>query len=798
MRTTLTIFLILILKSGIAQFQHIRGTVVDKDAQFAMPGVVVTLINGNDTLSRSTTDMDGEFRLENVAPGRYTLSFRMTGFEPVVINAEHISGKELLLRIEMEERIASMKEVTVTAHSGNRGDAANEMATVSARRFSVEETNRYAGSRGDPARMASNYAGVNGNDDSRNDIIVRGNSPLGVLWMIDGLTIPNPNHFAIAGSQGGPVTVLNNKLLANSDFYTGAFPAEFGNSLSSVFDLRFRNGNNEQYEFTGQFGILGTEITAEGPFSKNNKGTFLFSYRYSTLKMFEFMGLRIGTDAVPTYQDLNFKLNFPLGSKTNLSVFGIGGLSGIDIKLSDEEAPSGELQLYGDNDRDQYFDTGMGMLGASLKHQVSEKTYLQFALGAGIERQHAVHDYFERYVDSITGNYVVDSLGPLMRYEFLQSRISSSGSLNSKLSGRHLIKVGYGIDAININNRDSIRNDLGDWTRRWDYQGWNVLVRLYAQWKYRMTEDITINAGLHSQYMTMSNSISPIEPRAGLRWELSPKHTLSAGIGLHSQMQPLYTYVYQLIDSTGSPLPPHNATMDFTKSWHYVLGYDWTIGPQMRIKAEAYYQSIYDAPVQNRPSSFSMLNMGSGFSRIFPDTLVNDGTGRNYGLELTIEKFFSKQFFFLATGSIYDSKYKGSDGVLRNTDFNSNFAANFLLGSEFKAGKKGQLTLGTAVTWAGGRRYGVVDTTATTAVNELIYLDQGYNEFQFQDYFRLDLKIQYRINAGRITHELAVDLVNILDNENILELSYTGNPNDPIQQNYQLGFLPLFYYRIDF
>src|SRR5690606_8202793 len=127
-----------------------------------------------------------------------------------------ISGKELVLTVEMEESAEEMEEFVVEGNS--RGEAGNEMATISARRFSVDETNRYAGSRGDPARMASNYAGVQGADDSRNDIVVRGNSPLGVLWRVEGVDIPNPNHFAIAGSQGGPVTILNNKMLANSDF----------------------------------------------------------------------------------------------------------------------------------------------------------------------------------------------------------------------------------------------------------------------------------------------------------------------------------------------------------------------------------------------------------------------------------------------------------------------------------------------------------------------------------------------------------------------------------------------------
>lgn len=286
--------------------QTIRGKVLDKETKITLPGASVVLLG--DSLNRRgvATDENGTFRLENVPVGRQSIRVSFIGYkEQTLSNIIVSSAKELVLTIELEESVAALKEIEITATK--KDQPINEMATVSVRAFDVEETERYAGSRGDPARMASNFAGVQGSDDSRNDIIVRGNSPLGTLWRVEGVDVPNPNHFAIAGTSGGPVSILNNKVIANSDFMTGAFPAEYGNTVSGVFDVRFRNGNNEKYEYTGQFGFLGTELTAEGPISRKNGSSFLINYRYSTLKLFESMKIKIGTSAVPNYQDGAFK-----------------------------------------------------------------------------------------------------------------------------------------------------------------------------------------------------------------------------------------------------------------------------------------------------------------------------------------------------------------------------------------------------------------------------------------------------------------------------------------------------------
>lgn len=776
--------------------QTIRGKVVDKESRYPLIGVNVVVISDTTQLLGAATDLDGNYRIEGVSVGRHRVKISYLGYYDKVIPVVVNSGKELILNTDIEESSVEMKAVEINADDNN-GGVRNEMALVSVTSFSVEETDKYAGSRGDPARMASNFAGVQGADDSRNDIIVRGNSPLGVLWRVEGIDIPNPNHFAISGSSGGPQSMLNNKLMANSDFFTGAFPAEYGNSISGVFDLKLRNGNNEKHEFSAQFGFLGTEILAEGPLSKKKGSSYLASYRYSTLALFGGLGISIGTSAVPKYQDLSFKLNFPQKKGGSISIFGISGISDIDIVLSDDKDPS--IELFGEQDRDQYFGTGMAVGGLTYVKPLNEKTFFKATVAGSIENQHTKHDYFKRRI--VNNEYVVDTLYQILGYSFNQTKFTVSSFINTKLTKKDVLKFGLNADMYMFDDRDSVFDDqvTNSWVTRWDYQGSAFLVQPYAQIKHKFSEVLAVNFGLHSQIFTLNNSVSPIEPRVGMKWNIDEKQTLNAGIGLHSQLQPTYTYFYQKPDGMGG-FVRHNENMDFTKSMHYILGYSNNVGKGLNFKLETYYQSLFNIPVEIHPSSFSMVNQGSGFSRFFPDTLQNTGTGTNYGIELTIQKAFSKSFFTMLTASVYNSTYKGSDGIERNTSYNGIYAVNFLIGKEFKVGERSTLNIGGKVTLAGGKRYGLVDTAASAAAREVIFRDSLFNEFQFRDYFRADIKINYKINAKKVTHEFGLDLVNFLGIKNLLNLTYAPTPTDPtrIVENTQLGFLPIFYYRIDF
>lgn len=786
--------------------QNVRGKIVDLESNHPLQGVRVEILS-SDSLKkyRTLTDESGFFTIKNVPVGKHDLVSKMMTYDVKTVTIEVNSGKETIVNLGLSESFTEIQEVLISARK--KGEIINEMATISAQQFSVEETNRYPGSRSDPARMASNFAGVQGADDSRNDIIIRGNSPLGVVWKVEGIDIPNPSHFATAGSSGGPVSVLNNKVLANSDFFMSAFPAEYGNSVSGVFDLKLRNGNNENHEFTGQFGLLGTELAAEGPMNKSKKSSYLIMGRYSTLSMFQALGIKIGTDAIPVYGDGALKLNWILKKGGSLSYFAIGGKSKIDILVSDQTEVSEEL--YGEGDRDQHFGTAMITNGFIYKKSLNEKTYVSSTIAYSHDVSKSNHEYLIRsvYTEGDIQKIRVDSLFPLMGYHFNTSKLSYYLCFNHKLSRRSLIKAGINFDGIYMNQKDSVLNqdslavgNYASFTNRWDYRGTSALIQPFFQWKYRITENMDFTAGLHIQYFSLSNSLSPIEPRLGWKYRMRKAQSIAFGAGMHSQIQPLYTYTYHL---KGNPEnKPHNQNMDFTKSVHSGIAYEKSFSKSFNVKSELYYQYLYNIPVSINSSAFSLVNMGGGFQRFFPDTLVNSGTGYNYGLEITIQKFFDKSYFFLFSGTLYDSKYRGSDKILRNTSYNGNFATNLLTGKEFKLNKKNSITIGLKVTYAGGKRYGYVDLAKTQYANELIFSDSAFNSRQFREYFRMDAKLNWKKNAHRVTHEIGIDLVNVLGTKNLLSLAYAPNVGDPtaepIAQRYQLGFLPIFYYKIDF
>jgi hypothetical protein len=784
--------------------QTVRGKVFDSETNYPLTGAKLLIeVEGQKYMAAATTD--GSFSILKVPVGKHQLVASAAFYDSRTLTIEVTSGRELIVQIPLQEKISEQNAVRVVGRK--QGEVLNEMAVLSAQQFSVEETNRYPGSRMDPARMASNFAGVNGADDSRNDIVVRGNSPLGVIYRVEGIDIPNPNHFAISGTSGGPVSLLNNKILGNSDFFMSAFPAEYGNSLSGVFDLKLRNGNNNQHEFTGQFGLLGTEFLAEGPLSKNGKSSYLIMGRYSTLTIFQKLNINLGTDAIPKYYDGAFKFNWMLKNGGQLALFGMGGSSDIAIKISDFKEYTEDL--YGEGDRDQYFGTSMITSGLNYKKSINEKTFISSTLAFSQEMQRTNHDYLRnRRLDTLTNEIVYDSLYAMMAYRFKVQKLSGYTAVNHKFNKQHLIKVGLSFDLISMNFLDSCLYNLDvpdNYELRWNYQGSAAIIQPFVQWKWRVSDNMDVTAGIHAQYFTLTNSISPFEPRLGWKYKMDNGQAIFAGGGLHSMIQPYYTYAYKVLPGTNKP--NSNLNMDFSRSAHSGIGYEKSFNKGFNIKTEAYYQYLYNIPVTVAPSSFSMINVGSGFSRLFMDELQNTGDGYNYGLELTVQKYFDKTFFFLFSGTVYNSQYRGSDMVWRNTSYNGNYVVNLLGGKEFKVGERSVIGIGGKVTAAGGKRYGFVDIAATNSAKEIIFMDSMFNERQFRDYFRADLKISWRKNADRVTHEFGLDLVNILGTKNLLTLAYKpaltpqeiANPNfEPFAEKTQLGFFPIFYYKIDF
>lgn len=784
--TLLTIFIISYFIAGAQQVfftQTVKGVVTDEQSGNILPGVTVTA-EGLQDVRATGTDSAGKFRLKNVPAGRRSFRATMIGYEDAVVaNIEVTSSKEVVLEIKLKEKIKKLEGITIN-NSKSKNKALNETAVVSARQFSVDEAVRYSGTRNDPSRMAQNYAGVSNTNDARNDIVIRGNSPAGVLWRMDGIDIPNPNHFSTLGATGGPVSILNTNTLKNSDFLTSAFPAQYGNALAGVFDLRMRNGNSDKYEFLGQMGFNGFEFAAEGPLNKNNQSSFLIDYRYSMVAAIQSLGLSVGTgSATPNYQDLHFKLHIPTKKWGSFDWFGMGGESHIRFPYDTED------NLYSSNDgtlRDRNFKSLTGVTGLTNTYFFNSNTSGRLTL--------AVSGFQSKYKEEI----VIDGKPDKTAYDKnnLQVKYSAGYNFNKKFSSRNQFTAGAVADI----NKLSLRQDYipdGDSAISTfvDSKKSAVLLKAFSNLGHRFNDELSMNVGLYYQLFTLNNSWS-IEPRWNVKYQFRNNQAVSFGAGLHSQTQPLEVYFYQTTNSNGQT-ELTNKNLQLVKSVHTVLGYDINFSKHLRFKTEVYGQYIYNAAVERTASSFSMLNSGAGF--YFPDktNLVNNGKGYNYGAEFTLERFLHNGFYYLVTGSVFQSKYKGSDKVWRNTAFNTNFAVNVLIGKEFTLNSKSSFGIDTKIGIAGGQRYTPFDVTGSQRAGYILFKETEAYSLRNSTYWRWDLKFSYNRNGKKVTQKWYVDLQNLTNRGNIYVR--TLNPKTGITGEInQIGFFPNINYQVTF
>jgi hypothetical protein len=777
-----TISIGILYAQDISLTQTVKGIILDEQSGNVLTGATVA-VEGFESAG-AITDSMGVFKLKNIPIGRRIVKVTLIGYEEAFIrNIEVTSSKEVVLEIKLKEKIKKLDEVIVRA-GRQKNRALNEAAVVSARQFSVDEAVRYSGTRNDPSRMAQNFAGVSGSNDARNDIIIRGNSPSGVLWRMEGIDIPNPNHYSTLGSTGGPVTILNTNTLKNSDFITSAFPSQYGNAIAGVFDLRMRNGNNEKFEFLGQMGFNGFEFGAEGPLNSQTKSSFLINYRYSMVATIQKLGLDVGTGAAtPYYQDINFKINIPTKKAGVFSLFGLGGESHIKFEAIDED------NLYSTNDgslRERTFRSWTGVTGLTHTYFFNSTASGKATLAvSGFDSKYR-EDFFDTPKPDRTAFYKKNT----------QVKYSAGYTFNKKFNTKNQLTAGIVSDF----NRLTLRNDYipdGDSVliTFFDTKKNAVLLRGFVNFAHRFSDKLSTNVGVYQQVFTLNNTQS-IEPRWNLKYQFKPNQSLSIGAGLHSQTQPLEVYFYETRNSNGQ-IELTNEELDLVKSAHGVLGYDINFSKKLRLKAEVYGQYIYNAAVEKTPSSFSMLNAGADF--YFPDktNLINDGKGYNYGVELTLEKFLDKGFYYLFTTSLFESKYKGSDNVWRNTVFNSNYVINLLAGKEFRINQKASFGIDTKVAVTGGQRYTPFDLPASAAAGYVVFKEDEAYSLQNDPYLRWDFKISYNRNGKKTTQKWYIDLQNVTNRDNIY--IRTLNPRDGTTGVInQIGFFPNINYMITF
>ena len=756
--------------------QTIKGKITDQESYSELIGATV-LVVGSDPLIGSATDINGEFRIDNVPIGRVTLLITSIGYKDRVLpNIEVSAGKEVFLKIAMEEHIEQLDEIVIKAKK-NHSEINNEMVMVSARSFSVEETKRYAGSFNDPSRMVANFAGVQGNPEGNNHIAVRGNSPNTVQWRLDGIEIPNPNHFTEEGSSGGAINVLNSAMLTNSDFYTGAFAPGYGNVMGAVFDMQLRQGNQDKREYSISAGILGTDITVEGPFSKKGKSTYLANYRYSTLSILDQMGV-VDFDGVPKYQDVSFKFRFPTNDAGVFTLFGLAGTSGIDEQIEDEE--TGKTLGKGK------WGSKLGTVNLNHIYFFSPKSSLESYIslsqngnsGSFREPVGDSEEFDETYYEDLT------------KYTW-----RANTTFNTKINARNTFRTGASYHRFYFSFNQRVRNDddvVETWLEDKDNTG---MIQGFASWKHKLNDKLSFTGGVHYSNFLLSQS-QAIEPRISAKYKFDARQSIFAGVGLHSQMASLPVYYSKITEDGVSSQP--NLALGLMKSIHYVLGYDRLITPNLYFKAEAYYQNLYDIPVENdATSTYSLLNAVSGYTN---KSLVNRGTGTNYGLELTLERYFQNNFFFMTTGSFYQSKYTTLENMERDTRFNGNYVANGLFGKEFNVGdpaKKKVISINTTLVFSGGLRYTPINLEESQELGRTVFYEELAFTEKSEQVVKLDASISYRWNKRKTRQEIKLDIQNVTNNDAMISEYYNSLTNE-IETSTQLPMFPVLMYTIQF
>ena len=760
--------------------QTVKGVVLDQSIKTPLIGATVAILD-LDPVIGTVTDAEGRFRLENVPVGKHLLRVTYLGYKPAMLsNLSVNSGKETDLVLELEEEVIRGKEVVIRAKL-EKEKPLNELSVVSARTFSVEETQRFAAAVNDPGRMAMAYAGVVAADDGNNTIVIRGNAPNGLLWRMEGVDIPNPNHFSYVNTSGGGISIVSAQLLSNSDFVTGAFASEYGNALSGVFDLRMRKGNTEKYEYTFKAGFLGLDAAAEGPFrlSDGQTGSFLVNYRYSTLSLLDRLGVNIGYGTTD-FQDLSFNTYIPAGKAGVFTLFGLGGLS------SQTAGGVADSVIWEDEPYKKYtfdFRANTGVVG--LTHSKAwEKTYLKTVLSASATRNGYTEDQFMKDYqrrDNAQENH-------------LSRQYTLSSVLSHKFNASHFIRAGAYAKYIDFDYGQSYYDETFEFLKEEiDVNGQTQTLNAFAQWQYRPSERITFNAGLHGFAFLLNDKFS-LEPRAALKYQIADRSSLSFGYGLHSQMQPIGMYYVGFDDPDGNRVFP-NRNLNLSKAHHYVLGYDQMFARQLHLKVEAYYQDLFDIPVSAEGANwFSMLNEEDG---IVYEQLTNKGKGRNYGLELTFEKFFSDGYYFMLSSSIYNSEYQGSDGVWRNTRWNGNYANSLVGGKEWYLKKNRTFGINFKYHQNGGFREAPVDREASRIAGETVRDFSRPFESQAPQYLRLDFGVMLARNYENVTTTLALNVQNVTNYQNVFGQFYNETSGE-VEYEYMAGLIPILSYKVQF
>jgi len=749
--------------------QTIRGTIKDAINSQTLIGASVKIIAQN---AATTTDIEGNFRLEKVTVGRQQLQVSYIGYESIILPVLVESGKEVVLTIELN---ASQTDLDTVVVKSPRLGVVHPLSTQT---ITIEETFRYPATFYDPARMMTLYPGVANVNNQGNAISVRGNSPNFNQWRLEGVEIVNPNHTPNAGTfsdritqSAGGVNILSAQLLDYSTFLMSAYPAQYSNALGGILDMKLRKGNNEQHEFVGQIGLIGIDVAAEGPLSKKSKASYLANYRYSTIGLLSDLGVDVGDEDI-SFQDFSLNLSFPTKKAGDFTLFGIWGASD-NVFLTDRDST-----LWEENkDRfDIIFDSRTVIAGGTHSIRVGERGFWKTSL-AFSELQSNRNSTFA----------LTESLSSSDRQE--NQKTSLHTYYSNQISGQSNLRIGV----TTTNHSFKVYADPNGTTAGLDIVQSSVLIQPYASWQTSFANGLGVNLGLTYSHFSLSESNS-LEPRLALDYRLNSEQRLSMTYGLHSQTQvpELYT-----LPSCPTGVDCNRNFLGLNKAHHLALGYQHQISSTTKLDVELYYQYLLDIPISTSFVGVSAINFLE-IDRFYD--LQNGGNGRNIGVELNFQKILTDNYYMLANATIFDSKYDLDNpfGSGLDTRWNGNYIFNFTGGKEWKKEKEIQqriFGLNVNVAYLGGFREQPINLNFSKSEERTIFSSNQFTENQ-ADYFKTDLRFYLKRNKAKYNTTLALDIQNATNQKNVA-YNYYDVVQDEIVTKYQLGLIPILTWRIE-
>lgn len=753
--------------------------------QYRISGLLVAEVNGrpveramirlvelrNGQSFEAHTDTKGIFLLEDLAEGMYEIEFMHPSFESRKREIEIKEASILNLLEALAYKYFELEEVAIN-------EGANELPAfekISGHSFDPKFQQYLGGAMTDPVRLLANFPGVSSGNDIRNDLVVRGNSPVGVLWQLEGMEIYNPNHFATSGNSGGGVNILNPTTLGKSSFLTGAFSAEYGNATSAVFNANLRNGNTTQHQLGFRTNLIDWSVSAEGPISREQGSSYLFAYRNSTFAMLNRLDERFEDyfGNQPSLKDFTYKLNFPI-KNGNIALFGLGGKSQLNIN-----------DLFDENHIYEYASSSLST-GASLRRTFGTRS----SLNLGLMYSNQLSDNGESFLENAE---------PVREFQFRddQEQFTIQSHFDHQLYPGHRLKVGGKL----MFTKASLMPDE-EFYQPYSISESFLRTHVFANYTLAVPNNYKANFGLHATHFGLNNQLY-IEPRASIGFHLGTGHSLGFAMGVHSKGNPLSLYLASRVstESDSVMLDPINMNTQFAQSFQTVITYNGQVSPSLHLKAEAYYFKNFSI-LDRGQAEYSGLNIGGNeFADVFHNFVYqysNNGAGKSIGLELSAKANLPEQIYLQAFASIYNATYQTAEGEIFPTIFNGNQAFTLLSGKRFDFIKKSghDFRVDLSINYMGGRRFSPEMIQNEDGVITCERDDERIFGERLPAYFRTDLKFTYEIDGAKARHQFYLDIRNMTNRQNVL-LREVRNCTD-VRYEYQLSLLPLIGYNFTF